>query len=51
MFGGSGLRLNSYRVLMTRGRDGLVIWVPPNLPRGDSPRVFEALRDAGMRAL
>jgi hypothetical protein len=45
------LRLNSYRVLMTRGRDGLVIWVPPNLPRGDSPRVFEALRDAGMRAL
>ena len=23
------LLLNSYRVLLTRGRDGLVIWVPP----------------------
>jgi len=45
------LRLNSYRVLLTRGRDGLVVWVPPNLPRGDSPRVLEALRGAGMRAL
>jgi len=45
------LRLNSYRVLMTRGRDGLVIWVPPNLPRGDSPRVIEALRATGMRDL
>lgn len=45
------LRLNSYRVLMTRGRDGLVIWIPPNLPRGDSARVLEALRAAGMRSL
>jgi hypothetical protein len=45
------LRLNSYRVLMTRGRDGLVVWVPPNLPRGDSQRVVETLRSAGMRAL
>ena len=45
------LRLNSYRVLMTRGRDGLVIWVPPNLPRGDSARVLEALQAAGMRPL
>jgi hypothetical protein len=45
------LRLNSYRVLMTRGRDGLVIWVPPNLPNGDAPRVYEALRAAGMRSL
>ncbi|MGA0175072.1 MAG: DNA/RNA helicase domain-containing protein, partial [Phycisphaerales bacterium] len=24
------LRRNAYRVLMTRGRDGLVIWVPPD---------------------
>lgn len=45
------LRLNSYRVLMTRGRDGLVAWVPPNLPNGDSPRVLGALQTAGMRLL
>jgi hypothetical protein len=45
------LRINSYRVLMTRGRDGLAIWVPPNLANGDSPRVLEALRAAGMRLL
>ena len=45
------LRLNSYRVLMTRGRDGLVIWVPPNLPRGDSARVLGVLRATGMRSL
>jgi len=45
------LRLNSYRVLMTRGRDGLAIWVPPNLPHGDSARVLDVLRTAGMRPL
>jgi hypothetical protein len=45
------LRVNSYRVLMTRGRDGLITWVPPNLPNGDSQRVVDALRASGMRAL
>lgn len=45
------LRLNSYRVLMTRGRDGLVVWVPPNLPHSDTSSVVETLRRAGMRPL
>jgi hypothetical protein len=45
------LRLNSYRVLTTRGRDGLIVWVPPNLARGDSESVLEALQSAGMRRL
>jgi hypothetical protein len=45
------LRLNSYRVLMTRGRDGLIVWVPPNLPNGDNGHVLESLRNAGMRSL
>jgi hypothetical protein len=39
------LRLNSYRVLLTRGRDGLIIFVPPE-PKMDS--TFEALQSAGL---
>lgn len=45
------LRLNSYRVLMTRGRDGLVIYVPPNLPDEQNESVMTALKEAGMRSL
>jgi DUF2075 family protein len=40
------LRLNAYRVLLTRGRDGLLIHVPPGL---DS--IWEALLSAGIRPL
>ncbi|HHT7200688.1 DUF2075 domain-containing protein [Bacillus paranthracis] len=39
------LRLNSYRVLMTRGRDGLIIFVP-NVRRLDS--VYNVLQKAGL---
>lgn len=42
------LRRNAYRVLMTRGRDGLVIWVPPD-PKLDS--TFEYLAATGMTEL
>jgi hypothetical protein len=38
------LRLNSYRVLLTRGRDGMMIFVPPL--EASSP-TYEALCDAG----
>ncbi len=42
------LRLNSYRVLLSRGRDGLVLFVPPD-PKMDS--TAQALQDAGVRPL
>jgi diadenosine tetraphosphate (Ap4A) HIT family hydrolase len=42
------LRLNAYRVLMTRGRDGCVIWVPP-LEVLD--QTFLCLKNAGCREL
>lgn len=42
------LRRNAYRVLMTRGRDGLVIWVPPD-PKLDA--TYEYLAATGMREL
>jgi hypothetical protein len=42
------LRKNVYRVLLTRGRDGTVIFVPLD-PRFDS--TFSRLREAGMREL
>ena len=38
------LRLNAYRVLLTRGRDGAVVFVPPG-PEMDS--TFAALCRAG----
>jgi len=41
-------RLNSYRVLLTRGRDGTVISVPPE-PEMDS--TYDALLGAGCRFL
>ncbi len=41
-------RLNVYRVLMTRGRDGMTIFIPP-LARLDS--AFDALQTAGAKQL
>lgn len=42
------LRLNSYRVLLTRGRDGFILFVPPET-RMDS--TFETLKLAGLQLL
>ncbi len=42
------LRMNSYRVLLSRGRDGFIIFVPPE-PRMAS--TYEALKAAGIREL
>lgn len=42
------VRKNVYRVLLTRGRDGTVVFVPPD-SRMDS--TFDRLRSAGMREL
>lgn len=42
------IRRNVYRVLLTRGRDGLVVWAPPH-PSLDA--TAEALRASGMREL
>lgn len=39
------LRLNSYRVLLTRGRDGVVVFVPEGLPGFDA--TYAALQEAG----
>lgn len=40
---------NSYRVLLTRGRDGLIIWVPAQLSQLDA--TYDVLLAAGMRPL
>ncbi|MGD1030387.1 MAG: DNA/RNA helicase domain-containing protein [Opitutaceae bacterium] len=42
------LRRNAYRVLLTRGREGLLIWVPEGKPSFD--KTFEFLRDSGCMA-
>jgi hypothetical protein len=42
------LRRNAYRVLLTRGRDGTVVYVPRD---GDLDETYVYLRDAGMRTL
>lgn len=42
------LRLNSYRVLLTRGRDGFVVFVPPD-EKMDA--VFEVLRSSSLQLL
>lgn len=44
------LRLNAYRVLLTRGRDGVVVFVPPT-PAPAMDATFDALRQAGFRTL
>ena len=45
------LRLNSYRVLLSRGRDGAVIWVPPDLRTGQQDAVLNAFLDSGAKEL
>jgi len=45
------LRLNSYRVLMTRGRDGLVVWVPSNLLDGQPRAIHELFLKSGAKRL
>jgi len=42
------LRLNSYRVLLTRGRDGFAVFVPPE---AKMDAVFEVLRSSGLTLL
>lgn len=42
------LRMNSYRVLLSRGRDGFIIFVPPE---SGMKSTYEALRSAGVREL
>ncbi len=42
------LRLNSYRVLLTRGRDGFVVFVPPAARYGPTA---DALKAAGLKDL
>lgn len=42
------LRLNSYRVLLTRGRDGFIVFIPPE-SKMDS--TFDALESAGLQRL
>jgi DUF2075 family protein len=42
------LRVNSYRVLLTRGRDGFVIFVPNEITMQST---YEALKAAGVREL
>jgi DUF2075 family protein len=42
------LRVNSYRVLLTRGRDGTLIFVPPE---DEMDSTYEALLAAGVRFL
>jgi hypothetical protein len=45
------LRLNSYRVLLTRGRDGFVVYLPANLPAGQQGTLMAVFREAGMTDL
>jgi len=42
------LRLNSYRVLLSRGRDGFVVFVPPE---SNMVSTYRALEQAGLRPL
>lgn len=41
-------RINSYRVLLTRGRDGLIVFIPPVVDMDIIEKVF---KDAGVRKL
>jgi DUF2075 family protein len=45
------LRLNTYRVLLTRGRDGFVVFVPDELPAGQGLAVAQVLSAAGVTRL
>ena len=45
------LRLNSYRVLLTRGRDGMIVYVPDNIRPGQQDAITNLLIAAGARQL
>jgi hypothetical protein len=45
------LRLNSYRVLLTRGRDGFVVYLPPNLRIGQTEQLRDTLTSSGVEEL
>jgi hypothetical protein len=42
------LRINSYRVLLSRGRDGFIVWVPPEVALDST---YKALLQAGLPEL
>lgn len=42
------IRLNSYRVLLTRGRDGFIVYIPKNQKLDDT---YEILKQAGLKEL
>ena len=42
------LRVNSYRVLLTRGRDGFIVFVPNEI---GMRLTYEALKEAGVREI
>lgn len=42
------IRLNSYRVLLTRGRDGFILYVPDDMTLNDT---YETLKQAGLKEL
>ena len=42
------LRVNSYRVLLTRGRDGFIVFVPPEEKMENT---FESLSKSGLKLL
>ncbi len=39
----AALRLNSYRVLLSRGRDGMALYFPPQAPLDQTYEMFETL--------
>ena len=43
------LRINAYRVLLTRGRDGCVVFIPPISPL--MQKTFKHLKDCGFKVL
>lgn len=45
------LRVNTYRVLLTRGRDGFIVFVPPELPANQTPAILDVLSHAGVTPL
>ena len=52
-----GYLLNKYRVLLTRAREGLVVWIPPGDPQdptrepGRLNRTADLLRECGLRPI
>ncbi len=42
------IRLNSYRVLLTRGRDGFIVYIPDDRILDET---FEIIKEAGLKKL